>query len=153
MVLFSGDMDKALAALIIATGAAASGWDVSIFFTFWGFAILRDPNKKSKMKKDTMGKMFSTMLPKGADGLKLSKMNMLGLGTSMMKRRMSSKKVQSVRGFIKDANELGVKFLACDLSMELLGINADELIDEVSKVCGVGTFLEESKDANVSLFV
>jgi len=153
MVLFSGDLDKTLAAFIIATGAAASGWSVYIFFTFWGFTVLRDPNKKSKTSKDMMGKMFSSMLPKSAAGQKLSKMNMLGLGTSMMKRRMSTKNVQSVQAFIKDAKELGVHFLACDLSMELLGINADELIDEVDKVCGVGTFLEESKDADVSLFI
>jgi peroxiredoxin family protein len=153
IVMFSGDLDKALASMIIANGAAASGWDVTIFYTFWGIAMLRDPNKKAPKPKDTMSKMFGMMQPKGPDGLKLSKMNMLGLGTSMIKGRMSAKKVNSLRDMMKDAKELGVRFLICDLSMTLFGLQKEEFSDIVDDYVGVGTYLSEAEKAEVNLFI
>lgn len=153
IVVFSGDLDKALATSVIASGAAATGWDVTLFFTFWGINILRDPNKKPSEKKDFMSKMFGMMMPKGARKLKLSKMNMMGMGTSMMKKRMNQKKVQSLHEMIKDAKELGVKFLVCDMSMDLMGLQKDEFIDEVDDIVGVGTYLKEAKDADLTLFI
>lgn len=153
IVMFSGDLDKALASMIIANGAAASGWDVTIFYTFWGIAMLRDPKKKAPKPKDTMSKMFGMMLPNGPDKLKLSKMNMLGLGTSMMKGRMSAKKVQSLREMMKDAKELGVRFLICDLSMTIMGLQKEEFSDIVDDYVGVGTYLSEAEKAEVNLFI
>lgn len=153
IVVFSGDLDKALAAFVIASGAAASGWDVTLFFTFWGINIVRDENKKALEKKDFMSKMFGAMMPKGTEKLKLSKMNMGGMGTSMMKKRMQVKKVKSLREMIKDAKELDVKFLVCDMSMDIMGLKKEEFIDEVDDIVGVGTYLKESKGADLTLFV
>ena len=151
--MFSGDLDKALAGLVIATGAAASGWDVTLFFTFWGINIVRDENKQPKNPKSMVEKMFGWMMPKGANKLKLSKMNMSGMGTSMMKKRMDLKKVKSLQGMIKDAKELDVKFLVCDMSMDIMGLQKEEFIDEVDEIVGVGTYLKDSKDAEVTLFI
>ena len=153
IVVFSGDLDKALAAFVIASGAAAAGWDVTLFFTFWGINIVRDENKKALEKKDFMSKMFGAMMPKGAEKLKLSKMNMGGMGTSMMKKRMQVKKVKSLREMIKDAKELDVKFLVCDMSMDIMGLKKEEFIDEVDEIVGVGTYLKESKGADLTLFI
>ncbi|WP_455392545.1 DsrE/DsrF/DrsH-like family protein [[Eubacterium] cellulosolvens] len=153
IVMFSGDLDKALAGMVIATGAAASGWEVTLFFTFWGINIVRDENKQAKNPKTFVEKMFGWMMPKGANRLKLSKMNMGGMGTSMMKKRMVLKKVKNLREMIKDAKELDVKFLVCDMSMDIMGLQKDEFIDEVDDIVGVGTYLKESKDANLTLFI
>jgi peroxiredoxin family protein len=150
--MFSGDMDKALAGFIIATGAAASGWDVTIFFTFWGINAMRDPSKKAPKPKDMMSKMFDMMLPKGPDALKLGKMNMLGIGTSMMKSRMAAKNIKSLKGMIDDARELGVKFLICDLSMGIMGVQKEEFMEGVD-FCGVGRYLQEAKDSQLNLFI
>jgi peroxiredoxin family protein len=153
IVMFSGELDKALAGMVIATGAAAAGWDVTIFFTFWGINIVRDSNKKALESKDFMSKMFGAMMPKGTEKLKLSKMNMGGMGTSMMKKRMKQKNVKSLRGMIKDAKELDVKFLVCDMSMDIMGLQKSEFIKEIDDIVGVGTYLKESKDANLTLFI
>ena len=153
IVMFSGELDKALAGFVIASGAAAAGWDVTMFFTFWGINIVRDPNKQPTKPKTFVEKMFGWMMPKGANRLKLSKMNMGGMGTSMMKKRMVLKKVKSLREMIKDAKELDVKFLVCDMSMDIMGLQKDEFIDEVDEIVGVGTYLKESKDANLTLFI
>ena len=153
IVVFSGDLDKALAAFVIASGAAASGWEVTLFFTFWGINIVRDENKKALEKKDFMSKMFGAMMPKGAEKLKLSKLNMGGMGTSMMKKRMQLKKVKSLREMIQDAKELDVKFLVCDMSMDIMGLKKEEFIDEVDDIVGVGTYLKESKGADLTLFI
>jgi peroxiredoxin family protein len=151
--MFSGDLDKALAGFVIASGAAASGWEVTLFFTFWGINIVRDPNKQPKNPKTFVEKMFGWMMPKGTDKLKLSKMNMGGMGTSMMKKRMAEKKVKDLRGMIDDAKELDVKFLVCDMSMDIMGLQKEEFINEVDDIVGVGTYLKESKDANLTLFI
>jgi peroxiredoxin family protein len=153
IVLFSGELDKVLAAFVIATGAAASGWETTVFFTFWGINVVRDSNKNTLEKKEFVEKMFGSMMPNGVDKLKLSKMNMGGMGTSMMKKRMKQKKVKSLREMIKDAKELDVKFLVCDMSMDIMGLKKDEFIDEVDEIVGVGTYLKESKGADVSLFI
>jgi peroxiredoxin family protein len=153
IVQFSGDMDKALAGFVIATGAAASGWDVTMFFTFWGINIVRDGNKKALERKEFMEKMFGAMMPNGADKLKLSKMNMGGMGTNMMKKRMKAKQVKSLKEMIQDAKDLDVKFLVCDMSMDIMGLQKDEFIEEVDDIVGVGTYLKESKDANLTLFI
>ena len=153
IVMFSGDLDKALAGFVIASGAAAAGWEVTMFFTFWGINIVRDPNKQPQKPKTFVEKMFGWMMPKGADRLKLSKMNMGGMGTSMMKKRMALKKVKPLREMMKDAKELDVKMLVCDMSMDIMGLQKEEFIDEVDDIVGVGTYLKESKDANLTLFI
>ena len=152
-IIVAGELDKALAAFVLATGAAASGWDVTLFFTFWGINILRAENKNALEKKDLMSRMFCTMMPKGCDKLPLSNMNMAGLGTSMMKKRMQGKNVKSLKGMIEDAKELDVKFLVCDMSMDIMGLQKEEFIDEVDEIVGVGTYLKEAKDSDVTLFI
>jgi peroxiredoxin family protein len=153
IVMFSGDLDKALAGMVIANGAAASGWDVTLFFTFWGINIVRDENKQPTKPKTMVEKMFGWMMPKGVNRLKLSQMNMGGMGSSMMKKRMALKKVNSLEKFIQDAKELDVKFLVCDMSMDIMGLQKEEFINEVDDIVGVGTYLKESKDANLTLFI
>lgn len=153
IVMFSGELDKALAGFVIATGAAAAGWDVTLFFTFWGINIVRDANKKALESKDFMSKMFGAMMPTGTEKLKLSNMNMGGMGTSMMKKRMKQKNVKSLRGMIKDAKELDVKFLVCDMSMDIMGLQKSEFIDEIDDIVGVGTYVKESKNADMTLFI
>jgi len=153
IVLFSGDLDKALAAFVIATGAAAAGWEVTMFFTFWGLNIIRHPKKKAKNPKDLMSKMFGMMMPKGAGKAVLSKMNMMGMGTWMMKKRMKQKKVQTLSEMIKDAHDLDVKFLACDMSMDVMGLQKEEFVKQVDEIVGVGTYVKECKGADMTLFI
>lgn len=148
MVVFSGDLDKALASMIIASGAAAMGKDVTLFFTFWGLSIL----KQQKVKKKGLGKMFDMMLPNSANKLPISKMNMAGLGSKMIKTVMKQKNVESLPTMIKKANELGVKFVACTMSMDIMGIERDELFDFV-EFGGVATYLGDSEQANLNLFI
>jgi peroxiredoxin family protein len=119
MVVFSGDMDKVLAAFVIATGAVAMGMDVVMFFTFWGTPVLRDKKKKVG-GKDMMGKMFGAMLPKGTGDVKLSNMNMGGMGTAMMKSLMQKKNVASLEEMLALAEELDVKIYVCEMSMDLM---------------------------------
>ena len=153
MIVFSGDLDKALAAFVIATGAVAMGLDVVMFFTFWGTPILRD-KKKHVSGKDIMGKMFGTMLPKGIDDVKLSKMNMGGMGTSMMKSLMKKKNVASLDQMIEMAAELGVQIFICEMSMDLMGFKREEMIDYPNLTyCGVAKFLEEAQNSKIQLFI
>ena len=153
MIVFSGDMDKVLASFVIATGAAAMGMEVVMFFTFWGTPVLRDKHKKAG-GKDTMGKMFGTMLPKGACEVKLSKMNMGGLGTAMMKSLMKKKNVASLEQMLALAEELGVRIFVCEMSMDLMGFKREEIIDyQDISFCGVAKFLEEANDSRIQLFI
>jgi peroxiredoxin family protein len=153
MVVFSGDLDRALAAFIIATGAAAMGMEVMLFFTFWGTPLLRDP-KKSAPGKDMMGTMFGAMLPKGAAKARLSKMHFAGLGTKMMRDLMAGKNVASLPQMIDLAAELGVKICVCDLSMNLMGFKREEMLDYPDLMyCGVATFLEQAMGSKVQLFI
>ncbi|HOS69733.1 MAG TPA: DsrE/DsrF/DrsH-like family protein [Bacillota bacterium] len=151
MIMFSGDLDKAMAGLIIANGAAAMGDEVTMFFTFWGLNILRKA-QKIKVRKSFMEKMFGFMMPRGADKLGLSKMNMGGMGTLMMKGIMRKKRVSSLPELIESAQDLGVKFIACTMSMDVMGIKPEELIDGV-EYAGVATYLGEADEANVNLFI
>jgi peroxiredoxin family protein len=153
MIVFSGDLDKALAAFIIATGAVAMGMEVVMFFTFWGTPILRDAKKKVS-GKDMMGKMFGSMLPKGIGAVKLSKMNMGGMGTAMMKSLMAKKNVASLDEMIALAEELGVKIYVCEMSMDLMGFKPEEFIDYKDLgFAGVATFLAEAQNSKVQLFI
>lgn len=150
IVVFSNDLDKALASFIIANGAKASGKDVTMFFTFWGLNILRKSNVS--VKKGIIDKMFGVMMPKGAEKLTLSKMNMGGIGSVMMKWVMRNKNVSTLTELIKQAQDSGVKFIACNMSMDVMGIKKEELIDGV-EIGGVAKYISESSKANANLFI
>jgi peroxiredoxin family protein len=153
LIVFSGELDKLIASLIIATGAAAMGMDVVMFFTFWGTPILRDKDKKVG-GKNLMGKMFGAVLPKGACEVKLSKMNMAGMGTAMMKSLMKKKNVASVEQMLELAAEMGVRIYICEMSMDLMGFKRDEMIEYPNLTfCGVAKFLEEAQNSKVQLFI
>jgi peroxiredoxin family protein len=153
MVVFSGDLDKILAAMIIATGAAAYDMKVKLFFTFWAISALRDPKKNVK-GKSLMEKMFGIMLPKGAEKVKLSKMNMGGMGTSMIKGIMKKNKVASLEDMFRTAGELGIEINICEMSMNLMGFKKAEMIDYPGMtICGVATFLSDAQESKVQLFI
>jgi len=151
IVLFSNEFDKVLAALIIATGMAAAGMQVSIFFTFWGLSVLRK-NPGPQVKKSLLSATFGWILPKGARKLALSKMHMAGMGTAMMKHVMASQNVASLPDMLQNARAMGVKFIACDMAMGVMGITREELID-VDEVAGVATFIARSKESGPTLFI
>ncbi len=151
LIVFSNDFDKALASFVLANGAAASGKDVTMFFTFWGLSVLRKkPNKK--VKKDFMGKMFGAMLPKDMDHLKLSSMNFAGMGPKMMKGRMKKKQVDQLRAMVSQARLSGVRLVACQMSMDIMGVDERELIEGV-EVGGVATYYEAASHCDVNLFI
>jgi peroxiredoxin family protein len=153
MIVFSGDLDKHIAAMIIATGAAAMGMEVVLFYTFWGTAALRDPKKKAR-GKDFMGKMFGRMLPRGRNKLKLSQMNMAGAGTAMIKGLMKKKNVASLDQLYEAAGMMGVKIYICQMSMDLMGMKTEEMIDYPGiEVVGVATFLDHAKESAIQLFL
>jgi peroxiredoxin family protein len=153
MVVFSGDLDKILAAFIIANGAAAMDIPVSMFFTFWGLNVLRrDGPVELKSPKTMMEKMFGWMMPKGPNKLMLSRMNMGGLGTMLMKKEMAKKNVYDLPKLIKSAQEQGVRLIACTMSMDVMGIKKEELLQDVS-FGGVGTFVDSADKGNISLFI
>ncbi len=151
IVLFSNDLDKALAALIIACGMAASGMKVGIFFTFWGLTVLRR-NPAPPVKKNLISRMFGMMLPKGAGKLALSKMHMAGMGTAMMKQVMAGQHVPSLPELLQQARALGVRFIACDMAMGVMGITREELI-AVDEVAGVAGFVEMARASGNTLFI
>ncbi|UYZ21594.1 CoA-disulfide reductase [Mesobacillus jeotgali] len=151
MVVFSGDLDKAIATFIIASGAAAMGKEVTLFFTFWGLNILKR-NDAPSTEKDMMAKMFSMMMPKGANDLPLSKMNMGGMGSKMIKTVMANKNVDSLETLMKNAMDAGVKLVACGMSMDIMGIAKEELIDGV-EIGGVAAYLGDAEDSGLNLFI
>ena len=151
MVVFSEDLDKAIASFIIATGAASMGKQVTMFFTFWGLNILKRKNRPS-VKKDLLEKMFDFMLPSNTEKLPLSKMHMGGMGPKMIKKIMKKKNVDDIDTLIKNAVNMGVKLVACSMSMDLMGIKKEELIDNV-EVGGVATYLATTNDSGLNLFV
>lgn len=151
MVVFSGDLDKAIASFIIANGAAASGKKVTMFFTFWGLNIIRKHQKVS-VKKGFIGKMFGAMMPRGSRRLALSKMNMLGVGPRMIRGLMRSKNVSSLEELIQAAIGQGVEIVACSMSMDLMGIAREELIDGVG-IGGVGYYLGKADQSGHNLFI
>lgn len=151
IVLFSGDMDKALAAMIIAQGTVAMGKPATVFCTFWGLNLLRKP-KSPRVKKAFIEKMFGWMMPKGAKRFKLSKMNMMGMGSSMMRGVMKKKNVPLLEEQLANAKKAGVRFLACTMSMDIMGIKKEELLDGIDYV-GVATYLAECQNATTTLFI
>ena len=151
IIVFDGDMDKVLASFVIANGALAMGRPVTMFFTFWGLTALRRL-EKVPVKKSFMERMFGFMLPRGAGRLKLSKMNMGGMGTAMMKGIMKDKNIDSLETMMKKAMENGVKIIACSMSMDVMGIRPEELIDGV-EIGGVGTYLGDAEESDVNLFI
>lgn len=151
IIVFSNDFDRTLASFVLANGAAASGKDVVMFFTFWGLSVLRKhPNKR--VKKDFMGKMFGAMLPSDMDHLKLLSMNFGGMGPKMMKSRMKKKNVSQLRQMFSEAKANNVRFIACQMSMDIMGITASELLDGV-EIGGVGTYMAEASKSDVNLFI
>jgi len=153
IIVFSGDLDKLLAAFVLSTGAAAMGMQVRLFFTFWGTAALRDARKRVE-GKNLLSRMFGFMLPKGTQKVKLSKMHMGGMGTAMMKMLMRQKKVASLEEMLILAGQMGVEICVCEMSMGLMGFKREELIDypHMSQ-CGVATFLAEASTSRVQLFI
>ena len=150
IVVFSNDLDKVLASFIIANGAKASGKDVTMFFTFWGLNVLRKSNVN--VKKGLIDTMFGMMMPKGANKLTLSKMHMGGIGSAMMKWVMKNKNISTLSELIKQAQENGIKFIACNMSMDVMGIKEEELIDGV-EIGGVAKYIDESSHSNSNLFI
>lgn len=151
LILFSDDLDKTLATFVLANGAAATGKKVSIFFTFWGLNAIKKV-RKPKVKKDIFGRMFGWMLPADSTQLALSKMNMLGIGSKMMRYLMRKKGVDSLETLRQQAIDLGVEFIACQMSMDVMGIKREELLDNVT-VGGVASYMERAEQANVNLFI
>lgn len=151
IVVFSNDLDRALASFVIANGAAAMGKKVTMFFTFWGLNILRKENFKVS-GKTFVEKMFGNMMPQGPGKLKLSKLNMAGMGTSMMKKVMKQKNIDSLEKMINSALENGITLMACQMSMDMMGIKKEELIDKV-EVGGVASYLAETEESNLNLFI
>ena len=151
IIVFSGDLDKVLASFIIANGAAAMGRPVTMFFTFWGLNVLRKASKV-KVEKSFIEAMFGGMMPRGSTKLKLSKLNMGGMGTAMMKMVMKQKNVDSLETLIAKAMKAGVKIVACTMSMDIMGIKEEELIPGV-ELGGVGAYLGDAEESNVNLFI
>lgn len=151
IIVFSNELDKTIASFIIANGAAAMGRKVTMFFTFWGLNVLRKPEKQ-KIKKDFLSGMFARMMPRGSEKLSLSKMNMAGIGAKLIRYMMKKKNVDSLENLIQKARENGVNFIACSMSMDIMGIRKEELIDGV-QVGGVATFLGSVEDSDMGLFI
>ena len=151
MIVFSGSLDKMIAAFIVATGAAAMGTEVTMFFTFWGTTALR---KKAKIKKNIISRMFGFMLPTGFDKLKLSNMNMAGMGTAMMKNLIKKKGVPSLNEMLEIAEESDVKIFICEMSMDLMGMQPEEMVNYKNlEYCGVAKFLAEAHESRSTLFI
>ena len=152
IVLLSGDLDRAMAAFIIATGAAAMGMQVTMFFTFWGLNTIRRKGASSSAK-DWLRRMFGVLNRGGAESLPLSRFHFGGIGTSMMNKVMKQNKMPGVPELMQTAIDLGVRFIACTTTMGLMGISKDTLIDGIDQFAGVTTYLAEAKQGNVNLFI
>jgi NADPH-dependent 2,4-dienoyl-CoA reductase/sulfur reductase-like enzyme/peroxiredoxin family protein/TusA-related sulfurtransferase/rhodanese-related sulfurtransferase len=150
-VVFSNDLDRAMASLIIANGAASAGMDVTLFFTFWGLSLLRRPDAPP-VQKNIVEKMFGMMLPKGTDGLKLSKMHMAGMGTMMMKQVMKQKNVTPLAELFQAAMANGVKLVACTMTMDIMGLKKEELLDGI-ELGGVAAYVNELGKGGAGLFI
>ena len=150
-IVFSDDLDKVLATFVLANGAAATGKKVTLFFTFWGLnAIKKD--RKPAVKKDIFGRMFGMMLPSDSRKLKLSKMHMMGIGSRMMRHIMGKKGIDSLETLRQQAIDNGVEFIACQMSMDVMGVKKEELLDNVT-VGGVATYMDRAENASVNLFI
>ncbi|WP_300698958.1 FAD-dependent oxidoreductase [uncultured Bacteroides sp.] len=151
LIVFSDDLDKALASFVIANGAASTGKKVTMFFTFWGLNVIKKPRKPA-VSKDLFGKMFGWMLPSHSGKLKLSKMNMAGAGSRMMRLIMKRKRIDSLESLIRQAIDNGVEMIACTMSMDVMGVQKEELLDNVT-LGGVASYLERAEEANLNLFI
>jgi NADPH-dependent 2,4-dienoyl-CoA reductase/sulfur reductase-like enzyme/peroxiredoxin family protein/rhodanese-related sulfurtransferase/TusA-related sulfurtransferase len=151
IVVFSDDLDRALASFVIANGAATTGKKVTMFFTFWGLNVIKKHNKP-KVNKDFMGKMFGLMTAGSSRSLPLSKINFAGLGPVLMRKRMKDKNVDSLELMIMQAQKAGVEMIACQMSMDIMGVTPEELVDGVT-IGGVATYLSEAEQANINLFI
>ncbi|KNF09421.1 hypothetical protein CLPU_3c01990 [Gottschalkia purinilytica] len=152
LLVFSGDYDKALAALILANGAKEIGMDVTIFFAFWGLLIARDPDKVSKRKKNIFEKMFGFCTPKGVESLSLSKMNMGGMGQKMLRKMMKDKDKPLLIHFLQGARKKDIKFYGCKLSQEVMGFDKEELIPEL-EIIEVYEYLKDAMESEIQLFI
>lgn len=153
MAVVSGDMDKILATMVIALAAAAMDTEVKLFFSFWALSALRDKNKKAK-EKDFFSKMFGIMLPKGKNKLKLSNLNMAGIGPKMIKYLMKKQGVLSLDEMFRQAGELGIELTVCEMSMNLMGFKKEEMIDYPHlRYAGAATFVSEAGESSAQLFI
>ena len=151
IIVFSGDLDKAIASFVIANGAAAMGRKVTMFFTFWGLNILRK-EKGAPVAKGFMDRMFGLMMPRGSKRLGLSKMNMLGIGPKLIRDTMERKNIASLEALMAQARQAGVRLIACQMTMDVMGIKKEELIDGV-EIGGVATYLNAAENSNLNLFI
>ena len=151
IIVFSGDLDKALAGFVLATGAAAAGLEVSMFFTFWGLSVLKKPGAGGG-RKTLKESMFSLMTPSSSLGLGTSQMNFLGIGAAMMRSMMKEKNIASLEELMDVARELGVKLMACTMSMDVMGVTKDELIDGL-EYGGVAAYMADASQSRVTLFI
>ncbi|QOR83067.1 DsrE/DsrF/DrsH-like family protein [Geobacillus stearothermophilus] len=151
IILFSGDYDKAMAAYIIANGAAAYDHDVTIFHTFWGLNALRK-EASVPVQKGFLEKMFAKMMPRGADHMGLSRMNFAGIGPKLIKKVIKKHNAMPLPQLIEMAKEQGVKLVACQMTVDLLGLKPEELIDGV-EFAGVAAYLADASEGNVNLFI
>lgn len=155
LVVFSGSLDRQIAAFTIATAAAASGMEVDMFFTFWGFSALRDPGKRGQgAPKTLLARMFGWMLPRGSRQLPLSQFHMGGLGPRLIRKIMSDSKFASLEELMQVAAELEVNLFACDMSMNVMGFSMEELVSypKLSR-CGAATFIERAASGKVTMFI
>lgn len=152
IIVFSGDFDKVMAAFIIANGAAAMDDEVTMFFTFWGLNAIRRSKKVATSGKSPLQKAFAAMMPRGPGKLDLSHMNFAGVGPKFMKRMMRQHNVMPIEDLIASAQEQGIKMVACTMSMDIMGLRAEELIDGL-EFAGVASYLGDADEANVNLFI
>ena len=152
IIVFSGNLDKALSTFNLAIGAAAMEMKVTLFFTFWGLNVIKKDKKVSRTR-GIMRKMLNLVNRGGAKRLPLSRLNMGGLGTSMMKKLMKDSKIPSLEEMISMAHEMGVEFVACTTTMGMMGISREDLIPEVGRLAGVATYLGEASEGKINLFI
>lgn len=152
IVAFSGDLDKLLAAFIIALGAAASGRQVNMFFTFWGLKLLQQTNRRPK-GLNFLQKLFAFMVKPGPNKRPISKLNMAGMGPMMLKKLMKRSRIPSLKEMMATAKSLGIKFTACTTTMGVMGIKKETLIPEVDNIAGVASFLADAEKSRVTLFI
>lgn len=152
ILLFSGDYDKCLAAFILANGARDMGMTVTLFCAFWGLLILRDPEKMNSGDKDLYEKMFSSFTPAGPEQLSLSRMNFAGIGKTMLLNMMDNQQAPHLSRFLDGARKKGVRFCACQLSLEIMGFSSEELLEGI-EVINVAAYLQDAADADIQLFI
>jgi len=152
IVVFSGDLDKVLAAFVIATGAAAAGLETSLFFTFWGLCALKKADARGDARKTVKEKMFSLMTPSSSASLGVSRMNFMGIGARMLRSMMNDKGIASLEELMDVARDLGVRSIACTMSMDAMGVTRDELIGGL-EYGGVATYMADAARSKVTLFI